>query len=477
MRVLSFSSFAKKQAPAQGQDWSQQEIADFYRAHRLLAENGAAIGIDRGLTDIGEPWIVFYDLMTQDVFLHVGRIDGQCILVCDALGIKLKAGGISDLVLQFEASVRDHISVRAERQGNVVLHPAARIIMSISAVFLLSKLDGSGAAHAGEAPTTEAVSAAEVVKKVDVTPLVRAQTALARLFDSVESPRAVASLAGAILTGELLINLQPIAHQETVTGETAEAVIEVAHLPRAPDTSLNEAETTIDVSHIEAGIEKAPSPKLALASSVVTGAEQAQAEYQNDHLSSEEKIVFFAPQAVDRSVDLFPDMAPIGAVVATVKAAEPVPAVVADKGTPEAIDVVQSILGRSLKSLGDGVVTLAGVQPDVNKGGVVTVDLTVPTALPEISLSTLEQLDDTVGFYLQTSLSDSGLHSMLTYFLTSMPGFEIEYIGGRILIEQQNTNALAAGDIGLWTNVLHDGSTISVIGQAALIDDIGMFVS
>ena len=477
MRVLSFSSFAKKQAPAQGQDWSQQEIADFYRAHRLLAENGAAIGIDRGLTDIGEPWVVFYDLMTQDVFLHVGRIDGQCILVCEALGIKLKAGAIADLVLQFEASVRDHISVRAERQGNVVLHPAARIIMSISAVFLLSKLDGSGAAHAGEAPATETVSAAEVVKKVDVTPLVRVQTALARLFDSVESPRAVASLAGAILTGELLINLQPIAHQETVTGETAGAVIEVAHLPRAPDTSLNEDESALDVSHIEVGIGKVPSAGVTLVSSVPTGAEQDQLIYQNDHISSEEKIVFFTPQALERSVDLFSDIVFVSAAVTNAKAAEPVPAVVADKGTPEAVDVVQSILGRSLKSLGDGVVTLADVQPDPNKGGVVTVDLTVPTLRPEISLSTLDQLDDTVGFYLQTSLSDSGLHSMLTYFLTSMPGFEIEYVGGRVLIEQQNTNKLAAGDIGLWTNVLHDGSTISVIGQAALIDDIGFLVA
>ena len=476
MRVLSFSSFAKKQAPAQGQDWSQQEIADFYRAHRLLAENGAAIGIDRGLTDIGEPWIVFYDLMTQDVFLHVARIDGQCILICEALGIKLKAGAIADLVLQFEASVRDHISVRAERQGNVVLHPAARIIMSISAVFLLSKLDGSGVAHAGEAPTTETVSAAEVGKKADVTPLIRAQTALARLFESVDSPRAVASLAGAILTGELLINLQPIAHQETVTSETAEAIIEVAHLPRAPDTSLNEGETTLDVSHIEAAIEKIPSTRPALVSSVATGAEQDQGDFQSSHISPEEKIVFFSPQALERSADLFQDIVPLGVAVTSAKAAEPVPAAVADKGTPEAVDVVQSILGRSLKSLGDGVVTLADVQPDANKGSAVTVDLTASTVKLEISLSNLDQLDDTVGFYLETSLSDSGLHAMLTHFLTSMPGFEIEYIGGRILIEQENTSTLAASDIGLWTNVLHDGSTISVIGQASLIDDIGGFV-
>lgn len=475
MRVLSFSSFAKKQAPAQGQDWSQQEIADFYRAHRLLAENGAAIGIDRGLTDIGEPWVVFYDLMTQDVFLHVGRIEGQCVLICEALGIKLKSGTICDLVLQFEASVRDHISVRAERHGNVVLHPAARIIMSISAVFLLSKLDGSGVAHAGEAATTEQVSADEVGKKADVTPLVRAQTALARLFDTVDSPRAVASLAGAILTGELLLNLQPVA-QETSSGEAVGVAIEVAHPPQAPETSLNDGERALDVSQIEVGIEKVPSANLAPASSVATGAAQIQTTYQNDHISSDEKIIFFAPQALDRPVDLFTDFSSANGAVISAQTAEPLPAVLADKVIPEAVDVVQSILGRSLKAVGDGVVTLASASPDAAKGSVGTVDLPAPTVKLEISLSNLDQLDDTVGFYLQTSLSDLGLHTMLTHFLTSMPGFEIEYIGGRILIEQQNTNALAAGDIGLWTNVLHDGSTISVIGQASLIDDIGVFV-
>lgn len=471
MRVLSFSSLSKKPTATKGRDWSQQEIADFYRAHRLLAENGAAIGIDRGLTDIGEPWIVFYDIMTQDVFLHVGRIDGECILICEALGIRLKAATISDLVLRFEATVREHISVRAERQSNVVLHPAARVIMAISAVFLLSKIDGSGVAHAGEAEAGDQPGSIEDAgKKADAAPLARAQTALARLFDTVDSPRAVASLAGAILTGELLIHLQPATHQEEPVGEANGVAIEVAHLPQAPDAPLNEEkDASLEGSHLETGIEKVPSATQVLVASSGAAVEQMQATYQNDQASSEEKIVFFLPQVSGRSGDHFKDVVLASVAVPPMNTVESVPTAGTDKSTPEAIDVLQSILGRSLKGAEEGVVTIGSAHTDVTKG----IATLAPVAGMEISLSTLDKLDETVGFYMQTSLSDTGLHSMLSHFLASMSGYEIEYVGGRVLIEQQNTDGLASNDIGLWTNVLQDGSTISVIGQVALIDDIG----
>ncbi len=139
---------ARKPAP-QIADWSQQEIADFYRAHRLLAENGAAIGIDRGLSDIGEPWLVFFDQTSQDVFLHVARIDDRCHLICDPLNLRISAANIAALIMEFEAAVRTSLSIRSERAKNVVIHPAARIIMSISAIFLLFKLENSEAQAKG----------------------------------------------------------------------------------------------------------------------------------------------------------------------------------------------------------------------------------------------------------------------------------------------------------------------------------------
>src|SRR5690606_13297609 len=125
MRILAFPGRFNARAKAPARDWSTQEIADFYRAHRLLAENGAGIGIDRGLTDEGEPWMAFFDTVSHDVFLHIARIDDYCHLVCDTFGLKLSAADIPSLIAQFEHAVRDELSIRSSRSKNVVVHPAA----------------------------------------------------------------------------------------------------------------------------------------------------------------------------------------------------------------------------------------------------------------------------------------------------------------------------------------------------------------
>ena len=80
MQILQFT---KKKARLTGgeearlRDWTQGEMADFYRAQRLLSQQGIGIGLDSGLSDAGDPWMVFFDLGTQDVFMHVARIDGR----------------------------------------------------------------------------------------------------------------------------------------------------------------------------------------------------------------------------------------------------------------------------------------------------------------------------------------------------------------------------------------------------------------
>lgn len=471
MRVLSFSSFSRKQTAAKGQDWSQQEIADFYRAHRLLAENGAAIGIDRGQTDIGEPWIVFYDLMTQDVFLHVGRIDGECILICEALGIRLKAATISDLVPRFEAAVRDHISVRSERQGNVVLHPAARIIMAISAVFLLSKLDGTGVAQAGEIDVSQQAPAVDAVKKADVTgSLSRAQSALTRLFDTTESPRAVASIAGAILTGELLVNLQPIQQTDGEAAHKAGALpaeapaVPVSHIASSAGEDHVSEVTPINLSFEEEQGSNGQMP-------AVSG--EAQIISFEDHVTSGQEIAILPVFAHRDAFDLS-----LGELAATTVTTAPRSSALSQESevvaAPQAVEVLQAILGHSLKDFDLGTTNLTN-RP-VLSGEKIELE-EVPTAPIEISLATLDTLDDTVSFYLKTALSNAELTAMLNHFIGAMSVLEIEFVGERILIEQLGTEGLSLKEIGLWTNVLEDGSSISLIGQATLIDDIGALSS
>jgi hypothetical protein len=57
-------------------DWSPHELALFSDAANLLPETAET---DRGVTDEGDPWLVFCDADSGEVFAHFARIGGQHI--------------------------------------------------------------------------------------------------------------------------------------------------------------------------------------------------------------------------------------------------------------------------------------------------------------------------------------------------------------------------------------------------------------
>ncbi|MFY0613150.1 MAG: hypothetical protein JXQ99_16585 [Hyphomicrobiaceae bacterium] len=225
MTVISFSERLRKAPPPARLDWSNQEIADFYHAQQVLRSQGVGVGIDRGLTDIGEPWLVLFDDETQDVYVHIARIDGRCILRSDALGLKVEADTVAELIASFDTSIRALVRSRTDEVSNVVLHPTARIILSLALLILLLKFDGQNAAIAEEQSTdavlesddgTVAVDAeaeltaetqvasstmsdAEAARRADI--ISRAQAFLARAADAmpVDAPTAMAGAAQLML--------------------------------------------------------------------------------------------------------------------------------------------------------------------------------------------------------------------------------------------------------------------------------------
>ena len=470
MRVLSFASFAKPEAAWKEKDWSQQDLSDFYRAHRLLSETDVAIGLDRGLSDIGEPWLIFYDTNSFDVFMHIARIDGHCIMVCEALSINLKAEHVSDLVAQLEKTLKDHLAIKSERQKNVVLHPAARIIMAISAVFLLSKLEGNGAAEAKENAPHDGngpFSAETAKKSNDAVLVARVQSALSRLIDTADSPRAVASMAGAILTGELLISLQSISHAHN-SAATIDKFVELSaanHLPSVTDGKAGlTAKVVVDDQHfdsvapiVNSGL-KAPIIHLDSVSAVALSAIEEDRFLQIDHVTDTvKKFVFKTAQ-------------PVLADAVPKEVIEPKDDTkTAHIDNPQAVAVLEKVLGYSLTPE-DQYNPPPSSDPEVgerpNDGQAL-----------DISVASLASLDDLVGFFQQTFLSSSSLEAVLSHFLSQIGAFEIEYVGGYILIEQDNTSSLWLDDIGIWTNVLQDGSVVSVVGQADLIDDVSWLLT
>ena len=61
--------------------WSNQDIADFYRAVDILKQAGLNTDVDSGVTDEGDPWFVFLRPENGDVIAHFAQIDGSFIAV------------------------------------------------------------------------------------------------------------------------------------------------------------------------------------------------------------------------------------------------------------------------------------------------------------------------------------------------------------------------------------------------------------
>lgn len=483
MRILPFpTKNARKPAP-QIADWSQQEIADFYRAHRLLAENGAAIGIDRGLSDIGEPWLVFFDQTSQDVFLHVARIDDRCHLICDPLNLRISAANIAALIMEFEAAVRTSLSIRSERAKNVVIHPAARIIMSISAIFLLFKLENSEAQAKGLADkvsvTGDATGPARLIDKSSAA-FARAQNAFARAFDSVDAPANAALLAGVILAGELATTLDT--NTKVLATETEKAVV-LPHAEDAPALQLLEGseqhkmlvpqtETTV---HVQTSARSQPVTEVLQATK--SNGETTHALTQPQQVILKEAAPVSNSPVVEQHSNLHTEVSNQDVVI---KSSEPM----ARTAEPEA-ESTPIPSSNGLKALADETIKTGGILFNYKP---TSSNTPVKDAAPEaakpvveapftVSINTLDELTTKAGFVLKTSV-DLIKSSMVQDFLTKQMGqYSFEWQSGKLLFEQANVDGLKASELGIWTNVAADQSTVTIVGKAAVIDDIMHFFS
>jgi hypothetical protein len=77
--VLSFFCVRKG-----ANDWSQQELSEFYRVQSALLQGGVRITTDRGLSDEGDPWFAFCREDDGEVIAHFARIDDQYVVVSSA---------------------------------------------------------------------------------------------------------------------------------------------------------------------------------------------------------------------------------------------------------------------------------------------------------------------------------------------------------------------------------------------------------
>ena len=147
MNVLSFKSPLDKLGTRK-KSWNNQEIADFYRAVEILRQAGLNTEVDSGVTDEGDPWLVFLRPETGDVIAHFAQIDG-IFLAVSSLNSEVYKGQNIRVIVDQMLERHPALLPQSKTNGKLYLHPTAALTAFLAAAFILT-IDGIKADNLGD---------------------------------------------------------------------------------------------------------------------------------------------------------------------------------------------------------------------------------------------------------------------------------------------------------------------------------------
>ena len=165
VQIIGF--FPGRKAPSE-KDWSNQDLAEFYRVEAALLQAGLHVETERGLTDEGDPWFVFCHRDEGDTIVHFARIDDQYVVAAPLLPNVLRGTNLREIIQKFVSENPVSIPLpEPGRRDNVLFHPAALLTIFVATVLITSLPSESIAAAAedtdesegmGDSPPSEALS-------------------------------------------------------------------------------------------------------------------------------------------------------------------------------------------------------------------------------------------------------------------------------------------------------------------------------
>lgn len=241
-QVLSFFQRSPRYAPSRVADWTQQELAEFYRVEAALIRAGIRVGTDRGLSDENEPWFVFYRTDDGEVVIHFARIDGEYLIAGPAYEEIARGFDFSSLVRNMVA--RHPLIRRSDRGDNIAVHPAALLVAVVGTAFFKSgeaRAAESGAANS--APQKRPVllsssSSAAVVGAPAAAPSSPSN------YDTAQLPanQAVLVMAAALMASDFMVDRSSQDASTRSALASAASALDFGSLPIAtPSISADEA--------------------------------------------------------------------------------------------------------------------------------------------------------------------------------------------------------------------------------------------
>ena len=131
--VLSFF----RRAP-QSNDWSQQELAEFYRVESALLQSGLSVTTDRGRSDEGDPWFVFCRADNDEVIAHFARVDHEYVVASCFHPVPARGRDFRTLVRDMLDLHPLMLPVRRRTGQKVFLHPSAMLLAMLASAYFLS---------------------------------------------------------------------------------------------------------------------------------------------------------------------------------------------------------------------------------------------------------------------------------------------------------------------------------------------------
>ena len=142
-------------------DWTQQELAEFYRVEDVLLQGGFAVTTDRGVSDEGDPWFVVCRADTEEVIAHFARIDREYLIVSNLYPGAARGSDFRALVREMLDSHPLTLPIRRSQGQNVLLHPATLLVALLASAYIVSTekdLAGDGAFAEGHLKSTSIAS-------------------------------------------------------------------------------------------------------------------------------------------------------------------------------------------------------------------------------------------------------------------------------------------------------------------------------
>lgn len=121
-------------------EWSAAEQAEFVRAAAILRGTGLPVICETGVSDEGDPWVIFLREDTGDVIAHIAKIDGQVMAASAATG-DVVCGPSFRTVMEKVVRSQPLVLPASSLGDRIHLHPSTVIIAFIATALAWSLED------------------------------------------------------------------------------------------------------------------------------------------------------------------------------------------------------------------------------------------------------------------------------------------------------------------------------------------------